>query len=81
MPLMSINHSLNFEIQAIYFVGPFPKPSHRIGTRYIITTIEYVTKWVEAKPIESCTKKVATKFIYENIMTRFGCPITLISDR
>ena len=29
----------------------------------------------------SCTKDVATKFIYENIITRFGCPLTLISDQ
>ena len=39
MPLISINTSPTFEIWAIDFVGPFPKPSHRIGARYIIMTI------------------------------------------
>lgn len=63
------------------FVGPFPKLGHRIGEKYIIISIEYETKWVEAKPIEYCTNDVATKFIYENIIAIFGCPITLISDR
>ena len=58
MSLTSINPSLTFEIWAIDFVGPFPKPSHRIGTKYIITSVEYVTKWEEVKPVESCTKEV-----------------------
>lgn len=43
--------------------------------------VEYLTKWVEAKSIDTCTKDVATKFVYENIITIFGCPITLISDQ
>ena len=40
-----------------------------------------MTKWVEAEAIPSCTKEVPTKFIYENIITRFDCPLTLISDQ
>lgn len=36
---------------------------------------------MEAKPVETCIKKVAAKFIYENIITIFGCPLTLISDQ
>ena len=43
--------------------------------------VEYVTKWVEAKLVESYTKEVVAKFVYENIITRFGCLITLIGDR
>ena len=43
--------------------------------------MEYVTKWEEAEPVHSCTKEVAAKFKYENIITRFGCPLTLISDQ
>ena len=29
----------------------------------------------------SCTKEVVANFIYENIITRFICPLTLISDQ
>ena len=81
MLLIPVNPSLTFETWAIDFVGPFPKQGKRIGARYIITAVEYVTKWAEAEPVPSCTKEVATKFIYENIITRFGCPLTLISDQ
>ena len=62
-------------------IGPFPIPAKRSGARYIIMTVEYVTKWAEAEPVDTCSSEVATKFIYENIITRFGCPLTLISDQ
>ena len=81
MPLISVNPSLTFEIWAIDFIGPFLVPAKRTGVRYIITAIEYVTKWEEAEPVETCSNEVAAKFIYENIITGFGCPLTLISDQ
>ena len=56
-------------------------PSKRIGARYIITAVEYVTKWAEAEPVDTCSSEIAAKFIYENIITQFGCPLTLISDQ
>ena len=80
MPVLPISPSLTFETWAIDFIGPFPKQGKRTGARYIITAVEYVTKWEEAEPIHSCTKEVVSKFIYENIITRFRCPLNLISD-
>ena len=81
MPLLPISHSLTFETWAIDFIGPFPKQGKRIGAKYIIIAIDYVTKWEEAESVHSCTKEVATKFIYEYIITRFGCPLTLVNDQ
>ena len=76
-----VNPSLTFEIWAIDFIGPFPILAKRAGARYIITLVEYVTKWVEAEPVNKCSNEIAAKFIYENIITIFGCPLTLISDQ
>ena len=81
IPLISVNPSLTFEIWAIDFIGPFPIPAKRTGSRYIINVAEYVTKWVEVEPVDTCSSEIAAKFIYENIITRFGCPLTLISDQ
>ena len=81
IPLISVNPSLTFEIWAIDFIGPFPIPTKRSGARYIITAVEYVTKSAEAEPVDTCSSEIASKFIYENIITRFGCPLTLISDQ
>lgn len=80
MPLVPINPSLTFEIWSIDFIGPFPNLGLKTRARYIITTVDYVTKWDEAELVESCIKKVAARFINENIITRFACPLTLISD-
>ena len=81
IPLILVNPSLTFEIWAIDFIGPFPIPTKRTCARYIITGVEYVTKWVEVEPVDTCSSEIATKLIYENIITRFGCPITIISDQ
>jgi hypothetical protein len=81
MPLHSVNPNLPFEIWAIDFVGPFLKRDKRMGARYIITVVEYLTKWVEVEPIKNCTKEAAVKFIYENIITHFSFPLTIINDQ
>ena len=81
MPLISLNPSLTFKIWAIDFIGPFPVRERRLGACYIIIAVEYVTKWADVEPVETCSSEVATKFTHENIITRFGCPFTLISDQ
>jgi hypothetical protein len=42
---------------------------------------DHATKWVETKMLCTNTMAVITKCIYEFIITRFGCPLTLISDQ
>jgi hypothetical protein len=42
---------------------------------------DYATKWVEALALKKNDAKVTTKFLFENIITRFGCPLELVSDR
>ena len=81
MPLILVNPSFTFKIWAIDFIGPFPILAKKTGARYTITAVEYVTKWAEAEPVDTCSSEIATKFIYENIITRFGCQLTLISDQ
>ena len=58
-------------------------PKYFFGFSKKVTCIfwDSLSKWVEAELVPSCTKEIATKFNYENIITRFGCPLTLISDQ
>jgi len=42
--------------------------------------MDYFTKWVKAEPLANIKDVDVKKFIWKNIVTRFGVPCTLISD-
>jgi len=59
-------------------VGPLPKVAG--NKRWLLVGMDYFTKWVEAEPLANIKDIDAKKFIWKNIVTRFGIPRTLISD-
>ena len=59
-------------------VGHFPKAAG--NKRFLLVGTDYFTKWVEAEPLANIRDVDAKKFIWRNIVTRFGVPRTLISD-
>eukprot|EP00253_Pinus_taeda_P028372 PITA_28372 len=76
-PQMTLQPS---EKWTINFVGPI-KPQGKTGVRYIITATEYLTQWVEAQLVKDYTTATTAKFLFDNMLTRFGCPKILMSDR
>jgi hypothetical protein len=62
------------------FIGPIKPVVAHTGNRYILVATDYATKWVEARALKTNTVAVTAKFLYEQILTRYGCPLTLISD-
>ena len=65
----------------IYFVGPINPPVKKSGARYIITVTDYFTRWAKAQPVKDCSAATTTKFIFDHIFSRFGCPRILMSDQ
>ena len=59
-------------------MGPFPKAVR--NKKYLLVGTDYFTKWVEAEPLATIRDVDAKRFIWKNIVTRFGVPYVLISD-
>ncbi|XP_022852274.1 uncharacterized protein LOC111373911 [Olea europaea var. sylvestris] len=62
----------------IDFVGPLPKG--RGSATFAIVAIDYFTKWVEAEPLARITEANTTKFVWKNVIYRFGIPHSIVSD-
>ena len=59
-------------------LGPFP-----VGTRqmkFLVVSIDYFTKWVEAEPLANITQQNVKNFMWKNIVCKFGVPKVLVSD-
>ncbi|KAH9288228.1 hypothetical protein KI387_032345, partial [Taxus chinensis] len=41
----------------------------------------YLTKWVEARPLKTTSMDEVARFMYERIVTRFGCPLEIVTDQ
>ena len=59
-------------------VRPFPKAAG--NKRYLLVDTDYFTNWVEAEPFANIRDADAKRFVWRNIVTRFGVPWVLISD-
>ena len=66
-----------FDVWGIDFMGPF-LPSFE--NSYILLVVDYVSKWVEAIACPRNDANTVVGFIQRNILSRFGAPITIISD-
>jgi hypothetical protein len=61
------------------FIGEFKENSSN-GYRWVLTTTDYFTRWVEAIPTKKATKEVVMKFLEETIITRFGVPTKITTN-
>ncbi|KAG1452068.1 hypothetical protein G6F56_007918 [Rhizopus delemar] len=54
--------------------------SSKSGYRYIIAGIDYLTKYVEARPLRFQNAAEIALFLYEDIICRHGCPTIIVTD-
>ncbi|XP_035845711.1 uncharacterized protein LOC118492058 [Helianthus annuus] len=76
--LVPVTTAWPFQQWGIDMVGPFPEAPGAV--KFIIVAVDYFTKWVEAKALASTTSAVVKRFIWEQIICRFGLPLRIITD-
>ena len=58
-----------------------PHPTSSAGHRYILTAIDYFTRWVEAFPMRNQEAKTVAKLLVDQVFSRYGVPMQIISDQ
>ncbi|GJY36921.1 reverse transcriptase domain-containing protein [Tanacetum coccineum] len=66
------------DCQGIDIAKPFLEGLGKV--KFLIVAINYFTKWIEAKPVATITGAQVKKFVWENIVCRFGLPGEIISN-
>ena len=77
MPLNFILEVEIFDVWGIDFMGPFPSSR---DNKYILVTVDYVSKWVDAVVSPTNDSRVVVKLFKKVIFPCFGVPRVIISD-
>jgi hypothetical protein len=67
-----------FERVGIDLTGPHPKS--KSGKVYILTCLDYFTKWAEAVALPNKKTITVAKALINNVFPRIGCPLQILSD-
>ncbi len=58
------------------------KPTSRmLRNQYILMATDYATKRVEAWTLGTNITIIIAKFLYEHILMKFGCPLTIVTNQ
>nr|GEW24695.1 reverse transcriptase domain-containing protein [Tanacetum cinerariifolium] len=77
-PLTSITALWPFYKCGINIAGPFLEGPGKV--KFLIVAMDYFTKWIEAKAVATITGGQVKKFVWDNIVCRFGIPGEIILD-
>ena len=78
-PLQPVIAGAPFERLYVDVTGPHPRSDR--GATYIVTCQCAYTKWCEAFAIRNREAETIARFLVENIFTRFGTPLSLLTDQ
>jgi hypothetical protein len=81
LPLQQVRALQAFEKWVIDFIGPINPSAKHSKSRYIINATDYLTRWDEVYAVQDYSIGTISIFIFENFITRFGCPRSLTSDQ
>jgi hypothetical protein len=79
MPLQPVLPNFPFSKWGLVFIGPINPPSSARQV-FILTAIDYFTKWTEVVPLKHSQDEQVISFLETNIFSRFGIPLEIIID-
>jgi hypothetical protein len=59
-------------------LGPLPPAQGNL--KYVVVTVEYFSKWIEAKPLATITSAPVQKFFWQNIVCLLSVPKAITVD-
>jgi len=62
-------------------LDPSNRANHYSSNQSILVAIDYATKWMEVKALCTNIVIVTAKFLYDHILTQFGCPLTIVTNQ
>jgi hypothetical protein len=80
LPLVPVKTETPFQQWGLDFIGEI-NPHSSAQHKWILTATDYFTKWVEAIPTKRATDSVVIDFLENNILSRFGCPRKIVTDK
>ena len=60
-------------------IGPLPETPR--GNKFILVVTDHFSKWAEAFPVQNQSASTCANFIAKEIVSRFGCPLTIHTDQ
>jgi transposase InsO family protein len=69
-----------FQKWGLDFIEPIKSANCYSSNQYILVATDYATKWVD-KTLRTNIVNVTMKFLYDHIFTRFGCPLTVLTNQ
>ncbi|GKC08635.1 reverse transcriptase domain-containing protein [Tanacetum coccineum] len=69
----------NYVLREIH-EGSYTSPEGPGKVKFLIIAINYFIKWIEAKPVATITGNQVKKFVWDNIVYRFGLLGEIVSD-
>lgn len=79
LPLKPISIEAPFQRWGLAFIGEI-NPAYSGQHKWILTTTDYFTKWIEVVPTRQATNTMIIEFLLNNIIFRFGFLRKLIID-
>jgi transposase InsO family protein/predicted aspartyl protease len=78
-PLQPLPCGEPWERLGVDITGPHPRS--RRGHIYILTVMDYFTKFVEAVPMANQEATTVARALMENVIVRYGAPIQILTDQ